>query len=232
MSLLNWVFTLSSINVLLMIIERFSFTTNILLPYGFLRLHELLQIITLILFTVLLPAWTLIILSHDFRNLQSKNGLILFFIFITGIYFYATGNGLHEVSSFNYNTNCSARLMTQLCQTFFINDYYTGNILYFLGGILIIVPLLFLEKLYSRDFFSRKELNIMAINAVVYAFTIFAYAAFDPAVVGITYSIIIMLIADVMFFKIIHKFRKYPFISYTALTYTLGTLAAILVRLH
>lgn len=60
MKRLHVLLTLSSLDVILVTIERFSPTTQILLqPASFLRLHEVLQIVTLILFTVLIPTFVL-----------------------------------------------------------------------------------------------------------------------------------------------------------------------------
>ena len=234
MSRLNWILTLSSINVLLVTAERFSITTKILLqPYNFLRLHELLQITTLILFTVILPALLLQIVTNNFKTLQTRKGLILFLLFISGIYFYSTGNGLHEVSSFNLNNFCSQKNNSSaLCQTFFINDYYTGNIFYLFGGGLIVISLMCFEKIFPNKAFNKKEIVILVSNAIIYSFAIFAYAAFDKVLVGLIYSVIIAIIADIFFLKIRNLYKRYPFITYTALTYTLGSIIAVLLRFH
>src|SRR5579872_1187583 len=104
MKRLHILLTLSSINVILVSIERFSPTTTILLqPDNFLRLHEMIQMTLLILFTVIIPAFVLRELTVNFKLLQSKKGAALGLLFTVGIYFYATGNGLHEVASFLLN---------------------------------------------------------------------------------------------------------------------------------
>jgi hypothetical protein len=234
MNSLNILFSLTSLSVLLVTVERFSFTTKILLqPYGFLRLHELVQMSLLILFTTVIPFFLFRHITHDFETLKQKKGLIWAVLFIIGIYFYATGNGVHEISSFNFNTFCNPKHFAgNLCSGFFFNDYYTGNILYFIGAILMTVPLFFLEILKPSKEYKKKDLAITLVNAVIYALAIFAYAAFDVVLVGLVYSLIVMLIADVLFFLVRKKYLEHPFITYSAVTYTLGTLAALLVRFH
>ena len=75
MNKLNLLLTLSSLNVILVTIERFSPTTKILLqPNNFLRLHELFQMLTLILFTAIIPFLTLKELSHNFDLIKTKGG--------------------------------------------------------------------------------------------------------------------------------------------------------------
>lgn len=234
MNKLNLLFSLSSLSVILVTIERFSFTTKILLqPYNFLRLHELIQMSLLILLTVLIPFLLLKEVTNNFESLKFKKGLILGLIFITGIYFYATGNGLHEVSSFNLNEFCDLKNFSgDLCNSFFFNDYYTGNILYFIGATLMVGSLLLLEGLKPNSKYQKKDLSVTLINAVIYAFAIFAYAAFDKVLVGLIYSVFVCLFADFLFLKIRKKYLQYPITTYTAATYTLGTLAALITRFH
>jgi hypothetical protein len=231
---LNWVFTLSSINVLLVTVERFSPTTTVVLsPHHFLRLHEILQITTLILFTVVLPIFVLRIVTHNFSALQTGRGFALFVLFIIGVYFYATGNGLHEVSSFNFNQFCFHHLVTtDLCGGFFINDYYTGNVLYFVGGALVVITPMLFETVLPQDTFDRWDMVILVGNACVYAVAIFAYAGFDPVLVGLVYAAVIVVVADVLWLHVRAQYRAHPVITYTAVAYTLGTVAALVTRLH
>src|SRR3989338_5145983 len=148
MNRINILLTLTSINVLLVTIERFSFTTKILLqPYGFLRLHEIFQMTVLILITVIIPFLILKEVTNNFDLFKTKKGFWLAFTFLIGVYFYATGNGVHEVSSFNFNQFCDTKnFQGNLCGSMFFNDYYTGNILYFVGGILMYLSLLLFEQ--------------------------------------------------------------------------------------
>jgi len=234
MNTFNLLFTLNSLTVILVTLERYSFTTRILLnPYGFLRLHELVQITTLILFTVIIPFFILRLVTSNFDLLKSTKGFLLGLLFIIGIYFYATGNGIHELSSFNFNQFCNVtNFQGSLCGSFFINDYYTGNILYFLGAALTIIPLLLFQKINPTKSFTKVQLAILLINSLVYAFTIFAYAGLDRVIVGLIYSSIMALITLAFFLSIRSDFRRYPVITYNAFAYILGTIAALLVRFH
>jgi hypothetical protein len=234
MKRLNVIFCLSSLSVLLVTVERFSFTTRVLLqPGGFLRLHEVIQICLVILLTVVLPAWLLKEVSNNFEALQTGRGAFLALLFIVGVYFYATGNGLHEVSSFNLNQFCSvAKPVGDVCGTFFINDFYTGNILYFAGGGLMVVTLMLMEKSFSRSRFTNGDMWIALANAMIYALAIFAYAAFDRVLVGLVYVLITAAIADALFLTVRRLSLHYPVITYTAATYTLGALLALVIRLR
>lgn len=234
MNRLNLLFSLSSLSVILVTIERFSPTTKILLqPYNFLRLHELVQMIFLILFTVVIPYLILREVSNNFEALLDKKGFLLSLLFTVGIYFYATGNGLHEVSSFNFNQYCDTyNFSGDLCGGFFFNDYYTGNIFYFIGAAFMVSSLMLLEKLRPNQNYKRKDLAVTLVNAVIYSLAIFAYAAFDRVLVGLVYSAVIMIFADLLFLQVRKRYLKFPVITYTAATYTLGTIAALIIKLY
>lgn len=228
---LNLLFTFSSLSVLLVTVERFSFTAQVLLqPYSFLRLHELVQMTGIILLTVLIPSLLLKEITQNFRSINRRDFLLIL-TFIAGIYFYATGNGVHELASFLFNHYCNIKTVAgNLCGGFFFNDYYLGNIYYFIGGFMMVASLLLLERGRPNETYRRKDLTITIINAAVYAFAIFAYAGFDRVLVGLTYSIITTVFAISLFVLIRKQYLKYPIITYTSLTYFLGTSAAILVR--
>jgi hypothetical protein len=229
---LNVLFSLASLNVALVTVERYSFTTRILLqPHSFLRLHELVQMSTLILFTVVLPFFLLREVSGNFEGLKTRGGFLLALGFLVGVYFYATGNGLHEVSSFNLNQFCDVRNVSgELCNSFFFNDYYSGNILYFVGGALIVLSLVVFERQHPQSVFTKRDMAVSLANAVVYALAIFAYAAFDRVLVGLVYAIAVTLMADALYLSVRRNSLRYPVTTYTAATYTLGTVLALAVR--
>lgn len=232
MKRLNFILLLSSLSVILVTVERFSFTTKVFLqPYSFLRLHELVQMTTLIAFTTILPFLILREITNNFESVRSKKSVILCLIFVLGVYFYGTGNGIHEVSGSNFSNFCNIKNFSgNLCRGFFFNSYYTGNILFFLGATLMITPLLLLERLRPNKNFGRKDLPLILLNAMIYSLAIFSYAAFDIVSVGLIYSLFLMVFADILLFSVRKKFLHYPVTTYTAATYTLGTIAALIIR--
>lgn len=235
MKKLNYLFTLTSLIVLLVTIERFSFTTKIILqPYNFLRLHEVVQMCVIILASLIIPFFLLKELSGNFSLIKSKKGTILATIFIIGIYFNATGNGVHEVASYIFNTFCNTKHITgTLCGSAFFNDYYFGNILYFIGALLFTVALILIEKIKPSVWIKTKsDYALLIINSIVYAFTIFAYAGFDRVLVGLIYGIVTTVIILFLLFTSKTKINNLPFTLYSAIAYTLGTIASIMVRLH
>jgi len=228
----NKIFSLTSLVVLLVTLERFSPTTKILLqPDSFLRLHEVIQMSVLIVATVILPFCLLKIVSDNFKLLQKPVGFGLALLFLIGVYFYATGNGLHEVSSFSFNQFCDVHVVSgQPCSSMFFNDYYTGNILYFIGALLMNIPLLVFEERRAQSAWLPKDLGLLAVNAIIFALTIIAYAGFDRVLVGLVYAVIMTGIALYFFARHARDYKKYPVITYTALAYTLGTLLATVAR--
>src|ERR1051326_8257009 len=145
MNRLNGAFTVTSALVLLVTIERFSFTTSILLqPYSFIRLHELIQGPILLTLFLVVSVFVLKELSQQFKTLRFS----LLALFVAGAYLYGLGEGWHEVTSFTLNQHCDVQNISgDLCGGLFINDYYTGNILFFIGGIGMAAALMILERL-------------------------------------------------------------------------------------
>lgn len=232
MKRLHWLFTLTSLTVILVTIERFSFTTKIILqPYSFLRLHEVFQISVLILATVVIPFFLLRELSHNFEFLKTKKGIWLGVMFIIGVYFYATGNGVHELGSYLFNTFCDTKYYRSVvCGSMFFNDYYFGNILYFIGAYLIYVSLILFELMKPAIKYTKKDFILITLNSLVFALTIFAYAGFDRVLVGLVYSLITMGTIDALFLLSRKKYTIIPFTTYCVVAYTLGTVASLLVR--
>lgn len=231
-SYFNLLLALTSLNVLLVTVERFSFTTQILLaPYNFLRLHEVFQMLILILFTVLIPALLLREVTDNFRLMQTKRGLVYFLLFVTGVYLYATGNGVHELASFAFNTYCDTESVEgNLCGGLFFNDFYFGNGLYFVGAFFMNLALLLFEYLQPVVKLTKRGMRFFIVNALVYSFAIFAYSAFDRVLVGLIYSIIMTFVIDMFLYLHKRPWRETPVTFYLALCYTIGTVASIIVR--
>src|SRR5260221_14480002 len=115
----------------------------------------------IILATVVLPFFLLKELSKNFDLLKSKKGTLLALMFMIGIYFYSTGNGVHEVASYLFNTFCNTKHITNIpCGSMFFNDYYFGNILYFIGGLLFTIPLILFERMNPDKIFTKNDFII------------------------------------------------------------------------
>lgn len=231
---LHLLLTLGSLTVILVSIERFTPTTQILLqPDNFLHLHELLQMTTLILFTVIVQAFLLQYLTNNFALLRSRSGAALGLLFVVGVYFYATGNGLHEVASFLFNQYCPTdHFDSAICKSMFFDDYYVGNILYFIGGWAFWVPLLVFEQMRPRVWTSRTDILLIAVNAIVFALAIVAYAGFDRVLVGFAWAVIMLITVVILFVRAHRDYRTLPYTFYTILVFALGLAGSIVVRLR
>ncbi len=236
MKRLHILFSLNSLAVVLVSIERFSFTTHVLLqPYQFLRLHEAIQITVLILATAIIPFFLLKEVTSDFSLLIKgrKSNMFLGVAFIIGIYLYASGNAFHELASFLFNQYCNVNAISgQLCGSLFFNDYYTGNVLYFVGAFLFTIALILLEVSQPRIVMTKRDVWLLVPNCLIYALAIVAYAGFDRVLVGLVYSVITTLVVLGILFINRKEVPRLPVTDYTALTYIVGTLVACLVRFH
>lgn len=236
MKRLHILFSLNSLVVVLVSIERFSFTTHVLLqPYQFLRLHEAIQIVVLILATAIIPFFLFQEVTGNFSLLAKgkKHSMLLGVVFIAGLYFYASGNAFHELASFILNQYCDVnRVSGQLCAGLFFNDYYTGNVLYFIGAFLFTLALVLLEISQPRILMTRRDLWLLVPNCLIYALAIVAYAGFDRVLVGLIYALLTTLVVSGILLKYRKEVRSLPFTDYTALTYTIGALVACFIRFH
>lgn len=229
---LNWLFTLSSLLVLLVTVERFSATNRVILqPHSFLSLHELLQASVFILLTTIISVFLFWELSGHFSG-QKTGAVWLLVVFVAGVYLYGAGEGLHELASYYLSAQCDPDHPTgSLCGSLFINDFYTGNVLFFVGGFAFTAALLIVERLNPNPTFTRGQLVPLGINAVIYAATVVAYAGFDTVLVGLAYTLAMLAFTLGVFLPVRERFLQYPFASYTVAAYTLGAIASLAVRL-
>lgn len=234
MKRINTIVTLYTLTALVIIIERLLPATQVLLqPYNFIRLHEINQTVIFLSITVILSFFVLKSVTNNFQTLSQTGNAILGAIFVCGAYLYGAGEGWHEVASFTLNTYCDvANLAGDLCNGLFINDYYAGNLIFFVGGVMMNTILLVLATQQPMERFDNKDLAILLANSLVYAFTWFAYAAFDVVLLGLFFAALLALISIVAFVKVRRKVREYPYITYSVVAYILATVATILYRIR
>lgn len=234
MNRINFLLTLLSLNAVLVIIERVSPTTQIILqPYSFLRVHEVFQMIVVITLSIIISFLLLKILSKNFELLKSKKGTIIGVVFVLGIYFTATGNGLHEVASFLFNTFCDTKnIKEDACGSMFFNDYYFGNIVYFVGLLLGNISLILFERMNPQKLVSKKDTIITIINGLVYGLMLFAYAGFDRVLVGFYFVVVAAIVCGFLLLTSHKKLTSLPFTLYTVVAYTGSAIATFLVRFH
>jgi hypothetical protein len=192
-----------------------------------------MRIVVLILATVIIPFFLFQEVTSDFSLLtqNKKRGMFLGSIFIAGIYFYASGNAFHELASFLFNQYCDVNHVSgQLCGSLFFNDYYTGNVLYFIGAFLFTLALILLEIVQPHLLMTKRDMWLLVPNSLIYALAIIAYAGFDRVLVGLVYSLVTTLVVVAILLVYRKELRSLPITSYTAFTYVVGTLVACLVR--
>jgi hypothetical protein len=232
MKRINIIVSLYTLTALVIIIERLLPITRVLLqPYDFIRLHEINQTVIFLPITVILSFFVLQSVTDNFRTLSRKLNTMLAAIFLCGAYLYGAGEGWHEVASFTLNTYCDTDNLTgNLCLGLFINDYYAGNLIFFVGGVMMNTVLLVLATQQKMERFNNTDLAILLFNSLVYAFTWFAYAAFDVVLLGLYFAALLAIISIVVWVKVKRNIREYPYITYSVVAYTLATIATIIYR--
>src|SRR5215212_6712410 len=159
----NIIVSLYSLTALVIIIERLLPITRVLLqPYDFIRLHEINQTVIFLPITVILSFFVLQSVTGNFRTLNRKLNTVLMIVFLCGAYLYGAGEGWHEVASFTLNTYCDAHSPAgDLCQGLFINDYYAGNLIFFVGGVMMNGVLLALATQQKMERFNNNDMAIL-----------------------------------------------------------------------
>jgi hypothetical protein len=230
----NIIVSLYSLTALVIIIERLLPATRMLLqPYDFIRLHEINQTVIFLPITVILSFFVLQSVTDNFRTLNRRLNTVLAAVFLCGAYLYGAGEGWHEVASFTLNTYCDTQnLAGNLCLGLFINDYYAGNLIFFVGGVMMNTVLLVLATQQRMDRFNNKDMMVLIFNSIVYAFTWFAYAAFDIVLLGLYFATLLAVISIVAWLKVKRNIREYPYITYSVVAYTLATIATIIYRIR
>src|SRR4051794_25931872 len=204
MKRINTIVSLYSLTALVIIIERLLLITRVLLqPYDFIQLHEFNQTVIFLPITVILSFFVLQSVTDGFRTLNRKLNVVLGALFVCGAYLYGAGEGWHEVASFTLNTYCDLdNLAGNLCLGVFINDYYAGNLIFFVGGVMMNTVLLVLATQQKMERFDNKDMAILLVNSLVYAFTWFAYAAFDVVLLGLYFAALLAVISIVAWIKV------------------------------
>ena len=229
----NRLLTLLSLTTVVISIERVSPTTRVLLqPYNFLHLHELVQMGLISAFSVVISFLLLRAVSRNFRLLQDGIGASLGAIYVLGTYFYAAGNGVHEVASFLFNEFCDTKHFTStVCGSMHFNDYYVGNVIYFLGLGLSNLALVLIELRHPDDTMDRRDARVTVANGLVLTLTFFAYDAFDRVAVGLVSTIAYAIIFGFLLFRSQARYRTLPFTLHSALGFSVASILAIPVRI-
>lgn len=97
---------------------------------------------------------------------------------------------------------------------------------------MIDVALFLIERANPQKKVGNKALIILLANSLVYAFTFFAYAAFDKVNVGLIFLVVATIVANGFLLTGKTKYRLLPFTLYASVAYTLATIATAIVRLR
>lgn len=229
----NWLLTALSLLAVVITVERVSPTTTVLLgPNGYLHLHEFLQMGAITAASTIISFLLLRAVSGEFAALRDLRYLILGCLFILGSYYYATGNGAHEVASFMFNQFCNTKHFSSApCRAMYADDYYYGNIVYFLGLGLSDLALILIERDYPGALMDRKNLWITIGNGLLLALTFFVYDAFDRVSIGLVSTVVYALVFGALLLTARAPGRALPFTLYSTLGFAAAAVAAVPVRL-
>jgi hypothetical protein len=229
----NRLISLISILAVLITVERASLSTHVLLqPDGFLHLHEVLQMGLLTTASVVISFLLLRTVSDRFRLIATGQGLALGIAFLVGTYFYATGNGSHEIASFFLGHYCRGAAGRPVCSASYIDDYFFGNIVYFAGLGLSNLSLVLLELKNPVTGWSEPlNRGITVVNALILAISFVAYDGVDRVAVGLTATIIFAIVYLGIVLWNRPRLADVPFTTYTTAGFVVAAVISLPVRL-
>ena len=93
------------------------------------------------------------------------------------------------------------------------------------------LSLLLFEQRNPNKNYQKKDLPVTIINSLIFSFAIFAYSGFDRVLVGLVFSLTMMMISLILLYQKRGKIFEAPYTLYTVLSYSIGTIAALAVRI-
>jgi hypothetical protein len=74
-------------------------------------------------------------------------------------------------------------------------------------------------------------MTVLVVNAVVFSATVIAYAGFDRVLVGLVYSLVMLVVSLAFLLRARNCWRQFPYTTYTSLVYTIGAVASVIIRI-
>ncbi|MBI2612008.1 hypothetical protein HYW54_04675 [Candidatus Gottesmanbacteria bacterium] len=234
MKKIHLILTGLSLTIILLSLNRLTpWTQGYLQPFDFLRYMDLFAMIPIPLFSVLLY-WLLrneILYDHPFRRTLLYT--ILNLLLITGIYFFAAGSGDHEVTNYLNLRFCNVgKTDSPICNIIDYNDDVFSHYIYYIGFVLLNIPLMLFEyHLPRKKEATKKDLILVSINGLFIALGIFANLAFEEAIIDLIVFGSVMLLSLYLLYRQNFKVAKLPVTFYFAVSYTVGVAGTILYKL-
>jgi len=225
-----WIFTGLSVVILLLSLNRLtSLTSSYLEPHEFLRWLDFNAMIPIPLASILLYYLLLREVVGESSFVKTKTYIILFLIFISGIYLFGTSSGTHEVTNYLNTRFCDrGRVSSTLCNIIKYNDDEFSHIVYYLGFILINITLMVTEfNIPRKDGMNKKyKLGVLA-NAIFIGLGIFANLAFEEIGIDLYFFGSMMALSLYLLSRRGWKIAQHPTLFYFAISYSLGVLGTL-----
>lgn len=222
-----------SIVILLLSINRLtSFTLSYLQPYDFLRWIDFNAMIPIPLLSIILYYLLLRELIYESSFKKTKLYILLFLLFITGVYLFGASSGNHEVTNYLNTRFCEkGTIDSSLCNIIAYNDDEFSHIIYYLGFVFMNIVLLLMEyNMPRKKGMVKKDYIFVSANALFIALGIFANLAFEEIGIDLYFFGFLMLLSLYLLYskKIVSKL---PLTYYFAVSYTVGVVGTGIYKL-
>lgn len=234
MKRLHAIFSGFTLIIILLSINRLTpLTTDYLQPYDFLRILDFNAMIPIPLISIILYYLLKREIVYDSPFRKTAAYTILTVLLVSGIYLFGASSGNHEVTNYLNTRFCEREeLKNELCNIVSFNDDGFSHIIYYLGFLLLNIPLILLEHFMPRKSkIAKKDLLRILPNAIFISLGIFANLAFEPTGLDLVFFGIVMSTALYYLYFARREYNRLPVTYYFAVAYSLGVGGTLLYKL-
>lgn len=222
-----------SITILLLSLNRLTpFTLGYLQPHDFLRWVDFNAMLPIPLISIILYYLLKQEIVYDSPFTKTRLYVALSIILISGIYLFGASSGDHEVTNYLNTRFCDRGAVDNpICNIIKYNDDEFSHIIYYVGFILINIPLMMLEHYLPRKKpVAKRDLLLILPNAMFIGLGTFANLAFEPTGLDLIFFGIVMTVALYYLYFAKREYNRLPVTYYFALAYSLGVGSTLLYK--
>jgi hypothetical protein len=234
MGMIHVLLTGISTTIIILSLNRLTLWTQAYLsPYEFLRFLDFNAMLPIPLISVMLYFFLLREIIRNPSFYQTKQFTRYFLLFLIGVYFFAAGSGVHEVTNYLNIRFCdSGDVQTALCRIIGFNDDTFSHYLYYFGFIMLNTALMLIEYRNPREkSITYQNILHLSVNALVIAIGIFVNLAFEENGIDLVFFAGVMLFSLYLLFFRRQSYRTLPVTMYLAIAYTVGVFSTLLYKI-
>jgi hypothetical protein len=157
-------------------------------------------------------------------DLNPRSDLLIWLVFIVGVYLLGAGYGDHEVTNYLHTRFCSTGESSLVCNIIIFNDDEFSHWVFFAGFVLVNLGVMILQVLYPTP--GKPTLldnGLLVLNGLFIGAGIFANLAFEE--IGLDLYVVALLAALALL--LVRRRGRQPILVYYSVAYVVGLVATI-----